>query len=147
MADIVAAEQVVRRVVRLEVGHQRPLDALVEKSFVAVDKTVRFALRPQVQDGPAHGVQGVGSQDVVVVRQSKIFPAGKGGSSVGIGCNALVFDLFVSDMLILCLIFPHDLPDTAVSGIGSIGKAELPVGGGLVHERIQKLPHAILVVV
>lgn len=30
-----------------------------------------------------------------------------------------------------------------MSGIGSIGKAELPVGGGLVHERIQKLPQVI----
>ena len=51
MADIVAAEQVVRRVVRLEVGRDGPPDALAEQGFVAVDKAVRFAPLPQLQAG------------------------------------------------------------------------------------------------
>ena len=140
MADVVAAQQVIRRVVRLEVGRDGPPDALAEQGFVAVQKAVRLATLPQLQSCLAHGVQGVGCQNVVVVGQRQILPRGQLRSGVGVGRNALVFDLFVYDSLILCLIFLHDALHITVLRVRSIGQAELPVGGGLVHKGIQKFP-------
>ncbi len=102
MADVVAAQQVVRGVVRLEVGRDGPPDALAEQGFVAVDKAVGLTLLPQLQDSLAHGIQSMGCQNVVVVGQRQILPRGQLRSGVGVGRNALVFDLFVYDSLILC---------------------------------------------
>ena len=48
MADVVAAQQVVRGIVRLEVRHHGASDALGEQRFIAVQKTVRFAALPQL---------------------------------------------------------------------------------------------------
>ena len=140
MADVVAAQQVVRGVVRLEVGHHGPLDALGKECFIAVEEAVRLALRPQLQNGFAHGVHGVGRKDIIVVGKGQIFPCGKLCRSIGVGRNALVFDLFVYDTLILCLIFLHDALHIGMFCIGSIRKAELTVGGRLVHKGIQKFP-------
>ena len=50
MADVVAAQQVIRRIVRLEVGRDGPPDALAEQRLVAVDKAVGLTLLPQLQD-------------------------------------------------------------------------------------------------
>jgi len=140
MADVVAAQQVVRGVIRLEVGHHGPLDALGKECFIAVEEAVRLALRPQLQNGFAHGVQGVGRKDIIVVGKGQIFPCGKLCRSIGVGRNAFVFDLFVYDALILCLIFLHDALHIGMFCIGSIRKAELTVGGRLVHKGIQKFP-------
>jgi len=140
MADVVAAQQVIRRIVRLEVGRDRPPDALAEQGFVAVQKAVRLAMLPQLQNCLAHSVQGVGCQNVVVVGQRQILPRGQLRSGVGVGRNALVFDLFVYDSLILCLIFLHDALHITVLRVRSIGQAELPVGRGLPYEGIQKFP-------
>ena len=140
MADVVAAQQIIRRVVRLEVGHDGPLDAFGEKRFVAVEEAVRLSLRPQLQNGFAHGVHRVGRKDIVMVGKGQIFAVGQRGSRVGVGSNALVFDFFVYDMLILLLIFLHDTFHIGMFCIGGIGKAELAVWGRLVHEGIQKFP-------
>jgi hypothetical protein len=51
------------------VGRDGPPDALAEQGFVAVDKAVRFAALTQLQNCLAHGVHGVGCQNVVVVGQ------------------------------------------------------------------------------
>ena len=48
MADVVAAQQVIRGVVRLEVRHHGAADALGEQCLVAVQKTVRLAALPQL---------------------------------------------------------------------------------------------------
>ena len=140
MADVVAAQQVVRGVVRLEVRHHGAADALAEQGFVAVQKAVRLATLPQLQNCLAHGVHGVGCQNVVVVGQRQILPCRQLRSGVGVGRNALVFDLFVYDSLILCLIFLYDVLHITVLRVRSIGQAELPVGGGLPYEGIQKFP-------
>ena len=140
MADVIAAQQIIRRIVRLEVGRDGPPDALAEQGFVAVQKAVGLTLLPQLQDSLAHGVQGVGCQNVVVVGQRQILPCRQLRSGVGVGRNALVFDLFVYDMLILLLIFLHDTFHIGMFCIGGIGKAELAVWGRLVHEGLQKFP-------
>ena len=140
MADVVAAQQVIRRIVRLEVGRAGAADALAEQGLVAVQKAVRLATLPQLQNSLAHGVQGVGCQNVVVVGQRQILPCRQLRSGVGVGRNALVFDLFVYDSLILCLIFLHDALHITVLRVGGIGQAELPVGRGLPYEGIQKFP-------
>jgi hypothetical protein len=140
MADVVAAQQVVRGVVRLEVRHHGAADALGEQRFVAVQKTVRFSALPQLQDGLAHGIQSMGCQNVVVVCQRQIFPCCQLCGSVGVGGNALIFDLFIYDLLILLLIFLYDPLHVPVGGVRSIGKAELPVGRGLPHKGFQKFP-------
>ena len=121
MADVVAAEQVVRGIIRLEMRHDGPLDGFGEERFVAVKEAVRLSLCPQLQNGLAHGVQRMGGQNVVVVGQRKIFARSKGCGRVRVGRNALVFDLFVYDALILCLIFLHDLLHPGVFRIGRIG--------------------------
>ena len=121
-------------------GRAGPPDALAEQRLVAVQKAIRFAALPQLQNCLAHGVHGVGCQNVVVVGQRQILPRGQLRSGVGVGRNALVFDLFVYDALILCLIFLHDALHITVLRIRSIGQAELPVGGGLPYEGIQKFP-------
>ena len=140
MADVVAAQQVIRRIVRLEVGYHGPPDALGKQRFVTVQKAVRPALCPQLQDGFAHGVQRVGRKDVVVVGKGQIFAGGKLCRSICVCRNALVFDLFVYDALIFPLIFLYDALHIGMFCIGSIRKAELPVGGRLVHKGIQKFP-------
>ena len=75
-----------------------------------------------------------------MVGQRQILPRSQHRSGVGVGRNALVFDLFVYDSLILCLIFLHDALHITVLRVRSIGQAELPVGGGLIHKGIQKFP-------
>ena len=82
----------------------------------------------------------MGRKDIIVVGKGQIFPCGKLCRSIGVGRNALVFDLFVYDALILCLIFLHDALHIGMFCIGSIRKAELTVGGRLVHKGIQKFP-------
>ena len=143
MADVVAAQQVVRGVVRLEVRHHGAADALGEQRFVAVQKTVRFSALPQLQDGLAHGIQSMGCQNVVVVSQRQIFPCCQLCGSIGVGGNALIFDLFVYDPLIFLLIFLYDPFHVPVGGVRSIGKAELPVGSRLGHKGVQKFPQVI----
>ena len=140
MADVVAAQQVIRGIVRLEVRHYWPTDILTEQRFVAVDKAVRLSPLPQLQDCLAHGVHGMWRKDIIVVGKSQIFPCCQLRCGIGIGCNALIFDFFIYDPLILCLIFLHDTPHIAVLRIRGIRKAELTVGGRLIHEGIQKFP-------
>ena len=143
MADVVAAQQVIRGVVRLEVRHHGAADALGEQCLVAVQKAVRFAALPQLQDGLAHGVQGMGCQNVIVVSQRQILPCRQLRGGVGVGRNALIFDLFVYDLLIFLLIFLYDPLHVPVGSVRSIGKAELSVGRGLPHKGIQKLPQVL----
>ena len=140
MADVVAAQQVVRGVVRLEVGHHGPLNALGKECFIAVEEAVRLAALPQLQNGFAHGVQGVGCQNIIVVGKGQIFAGGKRCRSIRVCRNALVFDLFVYDTLIFRLIFLYDALHIGMFSIGSIRKAELTVGSRLVHKGIQKFP-------
>lgn len=140
MADVVAAEQVIRGVIGLEVGHQRLFDLFGKEGLVAVQEAVRLPCLTQLPDRLTHGVHGVGRKDVIVVGQRQIFPRCQFSGGVGVGRNALVFDFFVYDVLIFCLIFPYDIPHTAVGGIRGIRQAELTIGGSLVHEGIQKLP-------
>lgn len=140
MADVIAAQQIIRRIVWLEVGHDGPLDAFGEKRFVAVEEAVRLSLRSQLQNGFAHSVHRVGRKDIVMVGKGQIFAVGQRGSRVGVGCNAPVFDFFVYDALIFRLIFLNDTFYIGMFRVGSIGKAELAVWGRLVHEGIQKFP-------
>lgn len=71
-----------------------------------------------------------------MVGKGQIFPCGKLCRSIGVGRNAFVFDLFVYDALILCLIFLYNALHIGMFCIGSIRKAELTVGGRLVHKGI-----------
>ena len=82
----------------------------------------------------------MGCQNVVVVSQRQILPCRQLRGGVGVGGNALIFDLFVYDLLILLLIFLYNALHVPVGGVRSIGKAELSVGRGLPHEGIQKFP-------
>ena len=63
-------------------------------------------------------------RDIIVVGKGQIFPCRKLCRSIGVCRNALVFDLFVYDALILCLIFLHDALHIGMFCIGSIRKAE-----------------------
>ena len=49
MTDVIAAQQVIRGIVRLKVGRPGAADALFKQSFVAVQKIVRKALLAQLQ--------------------------------------------------------------------------------------------------
>ena len=82
----------------------------------------------------------MGCQNVVVVSQRQILPCCQLRGGIGVGCNALIFDLFIYDSLILLLIFLYDAFHVPVGGVRSIGKAELSVGRGLPHKGIQKFP-------
>ncbi len=108
--------------------HDGPLDGFGEERFVAVKEAVRLSLCPQLQNGLAHGVQRMGGQNVVVVGQRKIFARSKGCCRVGVGRNALVFDLFVYDSLILCLIFLHDPRTPACSASDASARQSSPLG-------------------
>ena len=136
VADVVAAQQVIRGIVRLEVSRQGPPDALGEQGLVTVQKAVGLPALPQLQNGLAHGVQGVGGQHVVVVRQGQVLPGGQLGHCVGVGGDALIFDLFVYNSFIFRLIFLYDLAHLGVCCIGGISQAQLPVGGRLPHKGI-----------
>ena len=140
MADVVAAQQVVGGVVGLEVGGDGPADVFFKQGLVAVQEAVGAARRPQVQNGLPHRRHGVGGQHVVVVSQGQIFPVRQLRGRVGVGGDAPVFDLFVYDLLIFCLVFPDDLPHLGVLLIRCVGQAELAVGGRLPRKRVQKRP-------
>ena len=125
-----------------EVGHRGPADALFKQGFVAVKK-----IRAALENGHLQGINGVGSQDVVVVRQGQIFAGGKLGCRVGVGADALVFHLDVLHPLgrrgylfrkgrpLL-----HDLAHIGVGFVGGVRQAQLPPGAGLVKNAGQKLP-------
>ena len=140
VTDVVAAEEIVRGIVRLEMGGPGAADVLFKEGLVAVQEPVGLACGPQVQDGPAHLIHGMGGQDVVVVGQSQIFPVRQGGGRIGVLGDALIFDLFIYDLLILRLIFPHNLPYFRVSAVGGVRQAELAIGRRLPHKGIQKGP-------
>ena len=84
----------------------------------------------------------MGRKDIIVVGKGQIFPCGKLCRSIGVGRNALVFDLFVYDTLIFCLIFLYDALHIGMFCIGSIRKAELTVGGRLDVYKRQSPPHS-----
>ena len=142
MADVVAAHQVVRGEIRLEVGHRGPADALFEEGLVAVEK-----IGAAVQDGHLQGVDGVGGQDVVVVRQGQILAGGQGRRRVGVGADAPVLHLDIlhpagrrGDFFREGRPLGHDLPHIGVLFVGGVRQAQLPAGAGLVKDAGQKLP-------
>ena len=86
----------------------------------------------------------MGGQHIVMVGEGEVFAVGQRLGGVGVGGDALVFDLFVSDALIFLLIFPDDTLHLGVGVIGGVGETELTVGSRLAHKGIQKLPQVIL---
>ena len=142
MADVVAADQIIRGEVRLEVGHHGPADALFEQGLVAVKE-----IRAAVQNGHLQGVDGVGGQDVVVVRQGQILAGGKAGRRVGVGADALVLHLDVLHpacrrgyLFRKSRPLLHDFANIGMGLVGGVRKAQLPPGAGLVKNAGQKLP-------
>ena len=134
MTDVVAAEQIIRGIIGLEVSHHRLFDVLGEERLVTVEETVRLTLFAELQDSLTHRVHGVGGQHIVVVGEGEIFARRQRLGGVGVGGDALIFDLFVYDSLIFSLIFPYDTLHLGVGVVGSVHEAELTIGGGLVHK-------------
>ena len=75
-----------------------------------------------------------------MVGEGQILPVGQGGRGVGVGGDAPVLDLFIYDLLIFLLIFPHDLPHLGVFRVRGVGQAELPVRGRLPHKGVEEGP-------
>ena len=50
----------------------------------------------------------MGGQHIVMVVEGEVFAVGQRLGGVGVGGDALIFDLFVYDSLIFPLIFPYD---------------------------------------
>ena len=134
MTDVVTAEQIIRGIIGLEVSHHRLFDVLGEERLVTVEETIRLTLFAELQDSLTHRVHGVGSQHIVVVGEGKIFARRQRLGGVGVGGDALIFDLFVYDSLIFLLIFPYNTLHLGVGVVGSVHEAELTIGGGLVHK-------------
>ena len=134
MADVVAALQIFRGVVRLEMPGHGAADIPAEQRLVAVQKT-----RAGLLGGAAGPVDGVGSQQIVVVGQSQILPVGQLGRLVGVGRNALVFDLFIPDAAVLFRRLPGPLAHLGVGLVAGVGQAELPPGAGLALDAGQQL--------
>src|SRR5699024_4460183 len=99
MADVVAALEIFRRVVGLEVPGARLFDVGLKQGFVAVQEGSAGLLC-----GAGHPVDRMGGQHVVVVGQCHVFAVGQLGGGVGVGRDAPVFDLHI--------------PDAAVGGSG-----------------------------
>ena len=76
MADVIAAIEVVRREIRLEVAHQGPADVLLEQRLVAVQKA-----RARTVGGGHHFVHGAGRQHVVMVGQAQVSARGQAGGA------------------------------------------------------------------
>ena len=143
MTDVVAAKQIIRGIIGLEVSHHRLFDVLGEERLVTVEETIRLPLFAELQDSFTHRVHGVGGQHIVVVSEGKIFARRQRLGGVGVGGDALIFDLFVYDSLIFLLIFPYNALHLGVGVVGSVREAELTIGGGLVHKGAQKFPQVI----
>ena len=139
MADVVAAEQIIRGIIGLEVSHHRLFDVLGEERLVAVEETVRLTLFAELQDSLTHRVHGVGGQHIVVVGEGEIFARRQ---RLGGGwCwrpMALIFDFFVYDALIFPLIFLTTRSTSGWASSEASARRELTIGGGLVHEGVQK---------
>ena len=97
MADIIAGHQVFGGIVGLEVGHVGVLRRVAEKRLVTVKKLRRRPAAFCLPDGPAHGVDGMGGQLVVMVSQGKILPVGQLRRPVGVGGNAGIVNLDILD--------------------------------------------------
>ena len=143
MTDVVAAEQIIRGIIGLEVSHHRLFDVLGEERLVTIEETIRLTLFAELQDSLTHRVHGVGGQHIVVVGEGEIFARRQRLGGVGVGGDALIFDLFVYDALIFLLIFPYDTLHIGVGVVGSVREAELTIGGGLVHKGAQKFSQVI----
>ncbi len=134
MADVIAALEIIRRKVRLEMAGHGAADIPAEQRLVAVQKP-----RARLLGGAAGPVDRVRSQQIVVVGQSQILPIGQLGRVVGVGRNALVFDLFIPDAAVLFRRLPGPLAHLGVGLVAGVGQAELPPGAGLVLDAGQQL--------
>ena len=136
MADVVAAEQVVRGVVRLEVPHRRLFDLFGEQGLVAVQEG-----RAGLGNGLLHGIDGVWGQHVVVVRQGQILPGGQRRRVVGVVADALVLDHLIADALARLLgRRVYQLFHRRTMGVvRGIRQAQFPTGAGLVQHTVQQL--------
>ena len=136
MADVVAAEQVIRGVVRLKVAHRGLLDLFGEQGLVAVQEG-----RAGLGNGLLHSIDGVRGQHIVVVRQGQIFPGGQRRRMVGVVADALVLDRLIADALARLLgrrvhQFFHR---RAVGVVGGVRQTQLPAGTGLIQHAVQQL--------
>lgn len=61
MTDVVAAEQIIRGIIGLEMSHHRLFDVLGEERLVTVEETIRLTLFAELQDSLTHRVHGVGA--------------------------------------------------------------------------------------
>ena len=139
MADVVAAQQVIRGVVRRS-GPPWAAGCSWKRVLHRCRGSRPARPAPAAAEWPCPWCPWRGAQGYHRGRQGPDIPL----------CQALpqhwclpqcpCFRSFVYDALILCLIFLHDALHIGMFGIGSIRKAELTVGGRLVHKGIQKFP-------
>ena len=65
----------------------------------------------------------MGGQHIVVVGEGEIFARRQRLGGVGVGGDALIFDLFVYDALIFLPIFPYDTFHLGVGVVGGVREA------------------------
>ena len=134
MADVVDGHQVFRRVVGLEVAHAGVFGGFLKQGLVAVGE-VRAGLSQQL----AHAVDGVRSQHVIMVGQRQVGAGGQLGGLIGVGGDALIFNLAVDNARVGCRAGLHGALHVGVSRIAGIDQHQLPVGGRLALHAVQKL--------
>ena len=135
VADIVVGPQVVRGVVRLEMGIECVLRGFAEGVFVGIDQ-----VRGPGGDDLHHLKEGGRVEQVVVVEQGVPVPGGHADTPVGIAGNAFVgLEFLVLDAGIFGGFAFADPLDVGVGFVAAVSQAELPVRVGLVFDGVQHL--------
>ena len=136
MTDIVAAKQVVRGVIRLEMTHHGLLDCFGKQGLVAVQEGCAG-----LGNGLLHRIDSVGGQHVVVVRQRQILPGGQRRRAVGVVADTTVLNCPVADAL--ARLFGggvhHSFHLRPMRLIRSIRQTQFPAGAGLIQHAVQQL--------
>ena len=139
MADVIAAVEVIRREIRLEMARDGAADIAREQRLVAVQKR-----RARLARGLHHLVHGVRREHVVMVGKAEVLPRRQRGGGVRIGGNALILNFSIEDagrpfpVIVLRLILPHELAHLGVGVVAGVGEAQLPVRAGLREDAVQQ---------
>ena len=138
MADVVAAKQIIRGIIRFEMSHLRALHTGFKQCLIAVQER-----RLGLQDGLSHLINRVRGQQVVVVRQRQIFPFGQFLRCIGVRGNALVLHFCIADPSIFQAQALKVLAHFPMGLVRCIRNAQLPAGAGLRLHAFHQLPQIL----
>ena len=135
MTDIIVGPQQIQIKIRLQMGLIMFSTLRGDLVLVRIDD-----ICPLLQDPAGNLIEGVRSQQIIVIQKSDIVSPGHGKSRVGIFRNSQVFrQILIADPVIPVRVLFQNPGHGSVLRAG-IDQTQLPVGIALGQKRIQHLP-------